>query len=183
MQLLAAASDGGESITKTAIWVYLPVNTIITAAIGWGLRKLSQDQHTIKGMEGRVLNQAMEKIEQQHRDAMRLLDERHELTGKLIDERMRRISHTVDERSQKSMASIDLITARLDGAMEKIESASERFNHQDAQLELKALTQIKDVQIQIARNAVTKEDLKEHERSVQQQLKDLRDEVRRQCSE
>jgi chromosome segregation ATPase len=99
----------------------------------------------------------------------------HTLTEKLIDERMRRISHDLDNHVQGMVSTIDEVKDRLtqrDGALQSL-------GEKDHKIELEVLSRLSEIKQFVVERAASKDDLKEHERSMQTKVDRIEGQITR----
>jgi hypothetical protein len=138
-------------LASTTFAIYLPVQMLFNAALGWVAWKMRSDRAQITSLEDRV----------------------HETTVKLIDERMRAISHEVKAHAQSLVSTIDDLKTRLQDGDQRFEKLGEK----DHSIELKTMREILEFQKEIARDGVTRKDLKEHQDSMSRAVESLRREM------
>ena len=152
-----------EPATNSILTFAVSANTLFNLTLGYVTWKLRNNAAQVDKLE--------EKLERQRTAAEA---KQHELTDKLVDARLRDFTHQLGQLMQKAQTTSDAQERFIEDAERKLE----RLTDKDHQGELQTLERISRVQIEIAKNAVTKEDMKEHERSMRQEMNQLREQVR-----
>lgn len=102
------------------------------------------------------------------------LEERlHETTTKLVDERLRSTTHEIRDHVQSLLTTIEDMRGRLKDADGELDGLGER----DQKLELALAAKFDALKDYIRETTASKDDVKEHERSVKQQMNQMADKL------
>ena len=160
--VVLALSDG----TTLAMWaVNLLVSgaiTIVLARVAASTNKLQRVEddrdRKVAAAEQRLIQAATEREARINAAEAKL----HEATTKLIDERFRAMTHEVKTHVQGLTGTLDLLKLQLEDGSKAV---GELYDV-DHKIELGVASKIDQIKDYIREKAATKDDLKEHERSV-----------------
>ena len=161
-------------VLSTTLTVAVSLNTLFNLALGMVVARFKSYASTVSRLEDKIERaeadrDAKVKGAEKDRDA-----KQHELTEKLIDARMRDFTHQLGNVMQKLQTTSDAQEAFVKDAERKME----RLGEKDHEAELKVLREIKEVQLEMAKQGATKEDLRRHEDAMRKELNDVRAQAR-----